>query len=260
MGNPSLKHPPTTNHGNIPLPLLDTDHPQRLGSDSTKNQGISNDLRNLDRVVGDDTTPAALPITELPQEEQIDSLDNQGISSSQKSSPKQIYIPPGVCNEDRAGDGYDTDGQIVLFLGDKDIEGTQIFEKEESKPPVLVPVQTNVESSTRMVLEVASVPGAAGPAPLAKQYIDWVKEELKLRFQPTRGNKKLLLEIFKDAMNSKLVRYLTLEEAKENRKPKIRKIGDGSGMKQVFIKQFPYTTYWKFLQPETATVYEPANP
>ena len=63
----------------------------------------------------------------------------------------------------------------------------------------------NVESATRMFPEVAAVAGAAGPAPLAKQSIAWVKEELKLGCQPTQGNKKLLLEILKDAMNRKLV-------------------------------------------------------
>ena len=79
-------------------------------------------------------------------------MENQGISSIQKSIHKQIYIPPGVYNEDTAGDGYDTDGQIVPLLGAMEIEGTQIFEEEEAKPAVEVPVQTNVKSSTRMVL------------------------------------------------------------------------------------------------------------
>ena len=59
MGNPSLKHPPTTNHRHSRLPLLDTDHTQRAGSNSTENQGISNELRNSDREVGPNTTPAA---------------------------------------------------------------------------------------------------------------------------------------------------------------------------------------------------------
>ena len=86
-----------------------------------------------------------------------------------------------------------------------EIEGTQIFEEEESKPLVAVPVQTNVESSTVIVLEVAAAAGDAGPEPLSKQSIAWVKEELKLRLQSTQGNKKLLLEILKDAMNRKLV-------------------------------------------------------
>ena len=114
-------------------------------------------------------------------------------------------------NEDKAGDGYDTDGQIGPFLGAMEIEGTQIFEEEEAKPPVAVPVQMNVKSSTRMAMEVAAVSGAAGPAPLAKQSIDWFKEELNIRCQPTQGNKKLLLERLKDAMNRKLFQYLTLE-------------------------------------------------
>ena len=139
---------------------------------------------------------------------------------SQKLSPKQIYILPGVYNEDKAGDGYDTDAQIGPFLGATEIEGTQIFEEEEAKPPVAVPAQMNAESSTRMVLEVAAVDGSAGPAPLAKQYIAWVKEEIKLRCQPTQGNKKLLLEMFKDAMNRKISRYSTLEEANANSKSK----------------------------------------
>ena len=126
-----------------------------------------NDLRNSDRVVGPDTTPAAdnisakpllphppknqpnvsltLPITDNPQEERIDYLENQGISSSQKSSPKQIYIPPGVYNEEKAGDGYATDGQIGPFLGDMEIEGINIFEEEESKTLVALQVQKNVK-------------------------------------------------------------------------------------------------------------------
>ena len=33
------------------------------------------------------------------------------------TSPKQIYIPPGVYNEDKVGYGYDTDGQMGPFLG-----------------------------------------------------------------------------------------------------------------------------------------------
>ena len=134
------------------------------------------------------------------------------------TSPKQIYIPPGVYNGDKDGNGYDTDIQIVTFLGAIEIEGTQIFEDEEANPPVPVPVQTNVESATRIVLEVAAATGATVPAQMAKKYLAWVKEELKLRCQPTQGKNKLLLEISKDAMNRKLVRYSTLEEAKANSK------------------------------------------
>ena len=320
MGNPPLKHPPPKNQGHSPLPLLETNHPQREGIDLTKNQGISNDLPNSDRVVGPDTTPAAsniaakpllphpptnqphvslpLPITDHPQEERIDSLENQGISSSQKlteklsenaahtadtatattiqpattatspaaaeiatKTPKQIYIPPGMYNEEKDGDGYDTDGQIGPFLGAMKIEGTQIFEEEEANPPAAVPVQKKFKSATRMVLEVAAAAGAAGPEPLANQYIAWVKEELKLRCQYTQGNKKLLLERSEDEIKRKLVRYLMLEEAKANSKSKNKKkVGDGVGMKQVGMKQFPSTEYWKVLQPETAVVSESANP
>ena len=61
------------------------------------------------------------------------------------TSPTQIYIPPGVYNEDKTGDGYDIDSQIGPFLGAMEIEGTQIFEEEESKTPVAVPVQTNIK-------------------------------------------------------------------------------------------------------------------
>ena len=161
-----------------------------------------NDLRNSDRVVGPDTTPAA---------GNINSLENIVISSSQHLSPGKIYIPPGVYNEDKGVDGYDTYVQIVPLLGAMEIEGKQIFEEEEAKPPVAVPVQMNVESSTRIVLNVVSVAGAAGPAPLAKQSIAWFKEDLKLRFQPTQGNNKLLIDILKYAMNRKLVWYSTLE-------------------------------------------------
>ena len=189
MGNPPLKHPTPKNQGHSPLPPLETKHPQRAGSDSTENQGISNDLPHSDRVFRLDTMPAAvnisakpllpqspknqphgsflLPITDHPQEERIDSLEYQGISSSQKSteifsenaartaatttattsqpdtaaaapaaaaivtiSPKQIYIPPEVYNEYKAGDGYDTYVQKGPFLGAMKNEGTQIFEEE----------------------------------------------------------------------------------------------------------------------------------
>ena len=58
-----------------------------------------------------------------------------------------------------------------------------------------------------MVLEVAPADGAFGTAPLDKKSIEWVKEELKLRRQPTQGNKKLLLERLKDATKRKPVRY-----------------------------------------------------
>ena len=100
MGNTTLKHPTPTNHEHSPLPLLDTDHPQTAGSHSTKNRGISNDLRNSDRNVEPDTAPAAgnitakplppypptnqpfgsipLPITEHTQEERIDLFLGQG--------------------------------------------------------------------------------------------------------------------------------------------------------------------------------------
>ena len=57
-----------------------------------------------------------------------------------------------------------------------EIEGTHIFEEEEAKPPVALPVQTNIKSYTRMVLDVAAVFVAAGLAPLATQSISWVKE------------------------------------------------------------------------------------
>ena len=148
MVTPPLKQPPNTNHGHITLPILETDLTQRAGINLTKDQGISNDLWNSDRVVGPDTTPAAgnisakllltylptkqphgsliLPITDHPQEERIDSLENLVVSSSQNSIPKtkKIYIPPGVYNEDKYGDGYDIDGQIGPFLGAMEIEGT----------------------------------------------------------------------------------------------------------------------------------------
>ena len=48
-------------------------------------------------------------------------------------------------NEDKSGDGYDTGDQIGPFLGAMEIEGKQIFEKEEFKPPVAVHVQKNIE-------------------------------------------------------------------------------------------------------------------
>ena len=140
MGTPPLKHPSPKNHGHGPLPLIETDHTLRSGSNSTKNQGILNHLRNLDRVVRPDMTPAAgniaakpvlphpptnqpheslpLPITDHPQKDRIDSLEKLGIASSQNLSHKQIYIPPGVYNEDKSGDGYVIDGQICPFLGD----------------------------------------------------------------------------------------------------------------------------------------------
>ena len=110
MGGSPLKRPPPKNQRHILFPLLDTNRPQRAGSDSTKNQGISNNLPNLDRVVGPNTTPVAcniaakpllphptknqphgslhLPITDHPQEERVDSLENQGIASSQKLTGK----------------------------------------------------------------------------------------------------------------------------------------------------------------------------
>ena len=109
-----------------------------------------------------------------------------------------------------------------------------------------------------MVLEVAAVAGAAGPAPLTKQSINWVKEELKLRCQLTQGNKKLIIERLKDAMNRKLVRYSMLGEAKENSNYNTKKkVGDGGGMKQVVMKQFPSTAHWKVLQKNTAVVSNP---
>ena len=114
-------------------------------------------------------------------------------------------------NKDKAGDVCDTDGPIGPLLGAREIEGMQIFEEEEAKKPVEAPVQMNVGSSTIMVLEVAAVYSADRTALLDNQYIASVKEELKLRCQPTRYNKKLLREILKDTMNSKLVRYSTLE-------------------------------------------------
>ena len=53
---------------------------------------------------------------------------------------------------------------------------------------------------------------------------------------------------------------MTLEQAKENSKSKKKKkIGDGGGMKQVDMKQFPSTVYWKVLHPETDVVSEPEN-
>ena len=147
-----------------------------------------------------------LPITDHPQEERINSLKNQGISSSQKidgkfsenaactaanatattsqpvadasaaaaiatTNPNKIYIPDGVYNEDKAGDGYDKDDQIGPLLGDMEIEGTQIFEEEEAMPPVAVPVQMNTKSATIMVVEVTASDDVSGPATLAKQYL-----------------------------------------------------------------------------------------
>ena len=47
-------------------------------------------------------------------------------------------------NEDKYGGVYDTYSQIGPFLGSMEIEGMQIIEEEEAKPPLAVPVQTNV--------------------------------------------------------------------------------------------------------------------
>ena len=53
---------------------------------------------------------------------------------------------------------------------------------------------------------------------------------------------------------------MTLEEEKLNIKSKKKKkVGDGGGMKQVCMKQFPSTAYWEFLKPETDVVSEPEN-
>ena len=46
------------------------------------------------------------------------------------TSLKQIYIPPGVYNKEKSGDGYDAHGQIGPLLGAMEIEGAQIFEEE----------------------------------------------------------------------------------------------------------------------------------
>ena len=113
---PSLKHPLPKKHGHSPIPLLETNHPQRAGIDSTENWGILNDLRNSDREVGPDTTPAAgnidakpllphpptnqpngsllLPSTDHQQEWRINSLENHGISSSRNSTKNQ-----GILND-----------------------------------------------------------------------------------------------------------------------------------------------------------------
>ena len=116
MGIPPLKRPTPTNHGHVPLPILETEYPKRAGSDKTKNQGILIDLRKSDREVGSDMTPAAgniaaktvlphlytnqqhgplpLPINDHEQEEKTYSLENQGITSSK--NPPNIQ---GISNK-----------------------------------------------------------------------------------------------------------------------------------------------------------------
>ena len=173
-----------------------------------ENQGISSSQKLMEKLFQNATRTAATATVTTVQPAAAAAAP--AAAEIARTSPKQIYIPPDVYNEDKAGDGYDTYGQIGPFLGAMEIEGRQIIEEEEAKPPVAVAVQTNVKSSTIIVLEVAAsagAAGAAGTAPLAKKSIAWVKEELKLRCKPRQCNKKLLLEIFKDAMNRKLVRY-----------------------------------------------------
>ena len=146
---PILPHPPTNQpHGSLHLPIID--HPQEERIYSLENQGISSSQKLTEHFSGNSTRTAATATETTSQPDTAAAAPT--VAEIATTSQKQIYIPPVVNNEGKSGDGYDTDGQIGPFLGAMEIESTQIFEEEKSKSSVAVPVQTNVESATIMVL------------------------------------------------------------------------------------------------------------
>ena len=94
--------------------------------------------------------------------------------------------------------------------------------------------------------------GAHQQPQLDRQPCSWLKNELKLRCQPTAGNKKALVDRLKKAIELKLPCYATLEIAKSKTTKKKRVV---NGM-----KNFPETAFWKVLEPQDVVVDEPENP
>ena len=140
-----------------------------------------------------------------------------------------------VANESRFDEGYDSDGQIGPFFGALDAEGDQLFEES---PLVMPPTNTlnTVDATDKTDTEedrdnstVAADPAAAPEEGLKEKQqlkifqsatttLTWLKTELKLRCQPTSGKKHVLTGRLHSAINKKLPRYSTLEEAKKKAK------------------------------------------
>ena len=106
--NDKLRRAPNTNERHSPIPLLDTDHPQKEGRNSIKNQGNTDGFRNFNAsansVVGllsektqkqqqkdppkpnQDHSPISLVDTNDPEKAQRDSMENHANEAGSSNS------------------------------------------------------------------------------------------------------------------------------------------------------------------------------
>ena len=177
-------------------------------------------------------------------------------AGAEGSSPSQRIIPSTVYNEDKMNEGYDTDGEIGPFFDTVENEGEQLFEELPAPGTRRVGGDVGGEGTGGGGVggsagggSAATTTGAA--AGIATKSVAWIRNELKLRNQSITGRKDVLVERLKAAIDKKVTKYKTLEDAKRNSNP----TGKVDGM-----KSFATTAYWEPLEPETVQVQEPANP
>ena len=87
-----------------------------------ENQGIPSSQKLTEKLSENAARTAATSIATKSQP--AADAASPAVAAIATTSPKKIYIPPGMYNEERSGDGYDIDGQIGPFLGAMEIEGT----------------------------------------------------------------------------------------------------------------------------------------
>eukprot|EP00536_Pseudo-nitzschia_multiseries_P014798 jgi/Psemu1/40172/gm1.40172_g len=175
--------------------------------------------------------------------------------------------------ESRFGDGYDSDGTKGPFYDDVHEEGDQ--EKEHSQEhhfgPLAPPQLENEDTdegeppaedgnSDQNVNNNNNNSNDNNDNHHTKKSVVWLRQELKLRRQPTSGNKAALASGLTKAIDRGLSRFDIVEEANESR-PKPGRRHQQQRQEELTrccntIQLFPDTLHWRELHPEAPTISE----
>ena len=259
----NFQDPPNINERRSPLPLLENDCPQEQGSNLVENEEQHPTTNTSKKSTGKSAENAATTAATAPAAPAA-AQSRKKPPPNAKASPRQRSLAKLHMNEPYFALGYDSDGEHGPFWGRTGVEGAQIFEEEQvhEAPNAAAHAnpEANEEEAITAVEDTTTVPSpelGAQQTPLPQPQLDrqpcsWLKHELKLRCQPTAGNKKTLVDRLKKAIELKLPCYATLEIAKSKTTKKKRVV---NGM-----KNFPETAFWKILEPQAVVVAEPENP
>ena len=213
---------------NEPLADTERDLPQKERIDLTKNNSralrqSNSDIKNRLKQPNQPTNLAVSPSNLVDKQ-------NQDAHMVLRSSPTRRDLSVLVRRSEQAEeDGYDTEGECGPFLLHQQ-EDTNEFvetslpinqEQEEQPARSLDPNQCQTASSliqTPEGKEDIDIDKIVQQEGLIKQNVQWIHQELQLRCLPTQGNKKELIWRLAKAINDKIKRFETLEEAKKTKK------------------------------------------